>query len=70
MGISTTAALVVTAVLAKLLGDEAKAWLPKIVEHLVCQAVKKLPDAEKERFDEEWRADLDETPGDLGKLLT
>jgi hypothetical protein len=69
MGIGTTAGLVVTAVLVKLIGDEAKAWLPKIVERLVRRAIKKLPDVEQERFDEEWRADLDETPGDLGKLL-
>lgn len=36
----------------------------------MCRAVEKLPDVEQERFSEEWRAHLDEVPGDLGKLLT
>lgn len=69
--ISTAAILVggaVTAVIYKLLADEAKAWLPYLSKRLVKRAVGKLPECEREHFLEEWSADLEETPGDLVKL--
>ena len=48
---------------------EFNAWTPWIVEHLVRRAVSKLPEAQRERFEEEWRSHIDEMPGDVGKLL-
>jgi hypothetical protein len=60
---------IIGTVFVKLLADEAKAWLPHIIETLVLRAVKQLPEADRERFSEEWRSDLNETPGDLTKLV-
>lgn len=56
------------AVVVKLLADEAKAWLPRIVERLIDQAVKRLPAKYRERFAEEWRSHIDDIPGDLAKF--
>ena len=55
LGVLVFLIAVVGNALSKLLADDAKAWLPKIVEHLVRRAVKKLPGAFQERFEEEWR---------------
>jgi hypothetical protein len=56
------------AALSRLFADEAKAWLPHLVERLVSRAVAKLPPDQQERFAEEWRAHLYEVPGELSKL--
>ena len=67
-----TLGLVVTflvAVLARLVADDIKAWLPKITDRLVERAVKRLPGSERERFAEEWRSHVNDTPGDVSKLF-
>jgi hypothetical protein len=51
------------------LTDEFKAWTPWIVERLIQRAVRRLPIEMRERLDEEWRAHIDEIPGQIGQLL-
>jgi lipopolysaccharide/colanic/teichoic acid biosynthesis glycosyltransferase len=60
---------IVGAALSRQLSDEFKAWTPRIAERLVQRALRKLPPDQHERFEEEWRSHVNETPGDLGKIL-
>jgi hypothetical protein len=53
----------------KLLADEFKAWVPSIVDQLISFAVSRAPQHLRERLAEEWRGHVNDTPGDLGKLL-
>lgn len=57
------------AVMSRLLADDIKAWLPKLTDHVIEQAVKGLPAQERERFAEEWRSYVNDTPGDISKLV-
>ena len=57
------------AALSRQLTDEIKAWTPWIVERLVWIAIAKLPQNERDRFHEEWRSDIQDTPGELGILV-
>jgi lipopolysaccharide/colanic/teichoic acid biosynthesis glycosyltransferase len=57
------------ATFSKILADEFKAWAPCIAKNILRAAVTRLPTDLKERLSEEWLADMDATPGDLGKLL-
>jgi lipopolysaccharide/colanic/teichoic acid biosynthesis glycosyltransferase len=61
--------LVAVATLSRLFADEAKSWIPYVTGRMIDQAVAKLSVEQRERYAEEWRADLDQIPGDLGKLL-
>src|SRR5690606_28670967 len=56
-----TAALV--ALLLGLAAYEAKAWFPRILDALISVAVRRLPKRERDRFREEWRAHINDTPG-------
>jgi lipopolysaccharide/colanic/teichoic acid biosynthesis glycosyltransferase len=60
---------VVGATLTKLFADETKAWIPWLTERMVRRAIGQLPPDQRERFNEEWRSQLNETPGELGKLF-
>ena len=66
IGIGSTFA----AAVSRLLADEGRAWLPHWTERLVKRAVSRLPLEQQKRFAEEWRAHLDEVPGDIGKLVS
>lgn len=59
---------VILACLSKILADEFKAWTPRFVEALIALAVKLAPRNYRDRLGEEWRAYVNDTPGDLGKL--
>jgi hypothetical protein len=54
---------------AHLIADDTKAWLPRIIDHLIDRAVKRLPHEQRDRFAEEWKGYVNETPGDLRKLI-
>jgi lipopolysaccharide/colanic/teichoic acid biosynthesis glycosyltransferase len=61
-----TAALLT--VLLGLLAYEAKAWFPRAVEALISVAVRRLPKRQRDRFREEWRAHINDTPGAVLRL--
>jgi hypothetical protein len=50
--------------------NELKAWTPWTVDWLIRRAVRRLPDDQRARLDEEWRSHVSEVPGELGKLVT
>jgi hypothetical protein len=54
---------------SKLAADEFKAWLPTMINYLIGWAISLLPEDKRERYAEEWRSHIDETPGDIGKLI-
>jgi putative colanic acid biosynthesis UDP-glucose lipid carrier transferase len=54
-------------VIARVVSDDVKEWLPWITERLVERAVSQLPEQERDRFEEEWWAHIDELPGNLAK---
>jgi lipopolysaccharide/colanic/teichoic acid biosynthesis glycosyltransferase len=57
-------------VTARVVGDDAKEWLPWITRHLVERAVSRLPEQERSRFEEEWWAHINELPGNLAKVYS
>jgi lipopolysaccharide/colanic/teichoic acid biosynthesis glycosyltransferase len=61
---------VIRAVLVRHLGDELRDSLPWLTRHLVQSAVGHLPSDLKERYEEEWKAHLNETPSEFAKLVT
>jgi hypothetical protein len=48
--------------------DEFKAWTPWLTDRLTRYAVRKLPENQRERCREEWRSDINDTPGEIGKI--
>jgi hypothetical protein len=58
-----------SSLLAKLLADEIKSWLPWITDRVARCAVSILPKDQQERYGEEWRSHLDQIPGELGKMF-
>jgi lipopolysaccharide/colanic/teichoic acid biosynthesis glycosyltransferase len=51
------------------LANEFKEWTCWIVERLVQRAVQRLPKEEQDRFGEEWRSHINDTPGQIGKVV-
>jgi hypothetical protein len=56
-------------VAARLITDDIKEWLPWLKNHLIERAVRRLPESERERYAEEWRSHVNETPGDLSRIV-
>jgi hypothetical protein len=54
---------------SKILAEEFKAWRPCLTKKLVALAVSRLPESKRERYNEEWSSYLEETPGEIGKML-
>jgi hypothetical protein len=61
--------LILAPAVSRQVSDEAKAWLPWLVQRLTKRAITKLPVEEQERFAEEWPALVNEIPGDVGKMI-
>jgi hypothetical protein len=57
----------ITAV-SRLVADDIKAWLPRVKDRLIEWAVKRLPPEQRDRYAEEWRNNVNDTPGDLSKF--
>jgi hypothetical protein len=58
----------ITAVLARLFGDELKAWMPWFTRRLLRIAIERLPEVQRERFSEEWASHINEVPGEIGRI--
>jgi len=69
MAILTIAVGFIIAVASKLVADEVKAWLPTICNRLISIAALRLPEKERARYGEEWRADVAAYPGELTRLI-
>ena len=53
---------------SKVAADEVKAWSPWLAARLTRYAVKRLPEADRERYAEEWNSHVADTPGSVGKV--
>ena len=69
IGIGIFLTSVIGAVFAQLLGEEFKAWAPRLVEAMLRYAIGGLLEDQRDRLDEEWRSHIDEVPGQFGKLF-
>lgn len=54
--------------LSSLLVGEFRAWVPRIVQWIVRHAVARLPEDQRNRYEEEWESHLNDVPGEIGKL--
>jgi lipopolysaccharide/colanic/teichoic acid biosynthesis glycosyltransferase len=61
-------AFLLTAVFVPVLVNECTDWLPWLAARLVGAAARTMPSAVRERYTDEWLAELDATPGKLSKL--
>jgi hypothetical protein len=57
------------AALRKVAAAEITAWSPSVVRTLIKFAVRRLPEDQRVRFDEEWQSHVNEVPGQVGKLF-
>jgi hypothetical protein len=60
----------ITAIFSRLAGDEVKSWIPWFTKRLLQIAIECLPEAQRERFSEEWASHISDVPGEIGKLVT
>jgi hypothetical protein len=65
LGVAGAILILVT---ARGVGDDVKEWLPWITQRLVERAVSQVPEKERDRFEEEWWAHINELPGNLAKV--
>jgi hypothetical protein len=68
-GLGLIVVSVVTAVLSRILAEEMGAWSPSIIRSLIEFAVGRLPEHQRERFEEEWQSHVNDVPGQVGKIL-
>jgi hypothetical protein len=59
----------ITALLTRFFGDELKAWVPYFTNRLLRIAIERLPEAQRERFSEEWASHISEVPGEFGRIV-
>lgn len=60
---------IIAGAVSQQLTSEFKEWTCWIVERLVRRSVRQLPRDERNRFSEEWRSHINETPGQIGKVV-
>jgi hypothetical protein len=60
---------VLTAALSRTLAEEIEAWIPSIIRSLIKLAVVRLPESQRERFEEEWQSHVSDVPGKVAKLI-
>jgi len=60
---------VLTSAFSQQMADEFKAWTPWLTRRLIDRSVSKLPAELQERYREEWSSDVQDVPGQIGKLV-
>jgi len=58
-----------SSLVATMAAAEIKAWNPVVIRGLIKFAVARLPENQRERFEEEWHAHISEVPGQIAKLI-
>lgn len=57
-------------VVVVVLAAEILAWLPRLTECILRCAVRRLPEGLRDRYEEEWRADINDRPGMLSNFIS
>src|SRR4051812_14619087 len=60
---------IISALFVHLAYNEFRQWLPKLTDKTFEIAIRNLPSHLRARFDQEWRADLLDTPGELTRFF-
>jgi hypothetical protein len=58
----------ITVVLTPLFGDKLTIWMPWFTKRLLRIAIERLPEAQRERFSEEWASHINEVTGEISKV--
>jgi|ERR1700730_801549 len=61
---------ILAAAFANKLANDFRAWCPRITAKLIKRAVRRLPEEQRSRFEEEWTSYIQDIPGELGKILS
>jgi hypothetical protein len=69
MAILKIIAVLIGSASGKIAADEAKAWLPVFSQRVLDVALLRLPSEQRERFREEWTADLLDYPGAVSRVI-
>lgn len=73
MGVVVTiiagSAAILGAVLSRIIAEEVRDWLPFVSQKLLTCAVNRLPEDQRERYREEWAADLNMFPGKISQAI-
>ena len=67
--LALTAGGILTVLLNVLFADRLRAWILWFTQALLALAVERLPDAQRERFAEEWASHVNDISTDIGKVL-
>jgi hypothetical protein len=68
-GIGVFFVSILAATLSRILAEEIDSWSPSIIHGLIKFAVGRLPENQRERYEEEWQSHINDVPGQIGKLL-
>jgi hypothetical protein len=60
---------IIVAAAGNQIASEFRAWSPTLVERWIQLAVRRVPEELRERMEEEWRAFINDTPGQLWQLV-
>jgi hypothetical protein len=60
---------ILAAAFSKQVADEFKAWTPRLTAVIVRCALRRLREDQRGRYAEEWQSHIEETPGEIGKLV-
>src|SRR5690349_10493989 len=55
---------------ANQVANEFRAWTPTLVDFLISRAARKLPEDQRERYEEEWASYVRDIPGETGKVVS
>ena len=59
---------VIAAVLARFFVDKLNIWMRSLTKRLLRIAIKRLPEAQRERFSEEWASHINEVAEEISKI--
>jgi PAS domain S-box-containing protein len=69
MNLMSVVGAILLAAAGILIADDCKAWSPRLASRLLHRAVRRLAPDQRQRYQEEWEAHLNDIPGVIGKLV-
>jgi hypothetical protein len=64
-----TVGAIAAAASSRILADEFKAWRPWLTARVITLATRRLPADQRDRYEEEWWSYVEDTPGEVGRVL-
>jgi hypothetical protein len=69
VGIIAGLAAIFGSVLSRIIAEEVRDWLPFVSKKLLLCAIKRMPEDQRQRYHEEWAADLNMFPGRIAQAI-